>query len=142
MIQSRGGVINRAGQVGGFTSGQNNGATNAPEWVLNGALSYTEDRFTAQIQGRYVGGGSIDNALVGPDSPDYNPASPISIADNRIDSRFYVNLSGSYRLSDTAEVYGAVNNATNTEPPFPSTAVAGLYDRIGRSYSLGVRIKY
>lgn len=142
VIQSRGGVINRAGQVGGFTSGQNNGATNAPEWVLNGALNYSDDRFTAQIQGRYVGGGSIDNALVGPDSPDYNPASPISIADNKVDSRFYVNLSGSYRLSEAAEIYGAINNATNTEPPFPSTAVAGLYDRIGRSYSLGLRFKY
>nr|WP_314435259.1 TonB-dependent receptor [uncultured Brevundimonas sp.] len=142
VIQSRGGVINRAGQVGGFTSGQNNGATNAPEWVLNGALNYSDDRFMAQIQGRYVGGGSIDNALVGPDSPDYDPASPISIANNKVDSRFYVNLSGSYRLSEAAEIYGAVNNATNTEPPFPSTAVAGLYDRIGRSYSLGLRLKY
>ncbi|QBX36663.1 TonB-dependent receptor [Brevundimonas sp. S30B] len=142
VIQSLGGVINRAGQVGGFTSGQNNGATNAPEWVLNGSLNYATDRFSATLQGRYVGGGSIDNGLVGPDSPFYDPRSPISIADNRVDSRFYVNLSGSYRLSETAEVYGSVNNVTNTEPPFPSTAVAGLYDRIGRSYSLGLRVKY
>lgn len=142
VIQTLGGVINRAGQVGGFTSGQNNGATNAPEWVLNGVLNYSDDRFTAQLQGRYVGGGTIDNALVGPDSPHYNPASPISIADNNVESRFYVNVSGSYRLNETAEIYGAINNATNTEPPFPSTAVAGLYDRIGRSYTLGLRLKY
>lgn len=142
VIQTLGGVINRAGQVGGFTSGQNNGATNAPEWVLNASVNYSDDRLSATIQGRYVGGGSIDNALVGPDHPDYNPASPISIADNKVDSRFYVNLSGSYRLSASAEVYGAVNNVANTEPPFPSTAVAGLYDRIGRSYSLGLRVKY
>lgn len=142
VIQTLGGVINRAGQVGGFTSGQNNGATNAPEWVLNASVNYSDDRLSATLQGRYVGGGSIDNGLVGPDSPDYNPASPISIADNRVDSRFYMNLSGSYRLNAAAEIYGAINNIGNVEPPFPSTAVAGLYDRIGRSYSLGVRVKY
>lgn len=142
VIQSLGGVINRAGQVGGFTSGQNNGATSAPEFVLNGALTYSDDRLTATVQGRYVGGGTIDNALVGPDHPDYNPASPISIADNKVDSRFYVNLSGSYKLSESTELYGAVNNVANVEPPFPSTAVAGLYDRIGRSYTLGVRVRY
>ena len=142
VIQTLGGVINRAGQVGGFTGAQNTGATSAPEWVLNGAVTWSDDRISATIQGRYVGGGAIDNALVGPDSPYYNPASPISIADNTIDSRFYVNLSGSYRLTNSAEIYGAINNVANVEPPFPSTAVAGLYDRIGRSYSLGLRLRY
>ena len=80
----------------------------------------------------------------GPDSPVYSPASPISIADNTVDGRFYVNLSASYRPTSAGNVkiYGVVNNVGNVEPPFPSTAVAGLYDRVGRSYTLGVRVKY
>jgi len=146
IIQNVGSVIDRAGQVGGFTSSSNSGATNAPTWVLSGSLTYTEDRLTAFLQGRYVGGGIIDKTLVGPDDPDYNPASPISIAENTVDGRFYLNSAISYDIYNAGDrrvqLYGSISNITNVRPPFPYTAFAGLYDRVGRTYRVGVRFAY
>lgn len=146
VIQNVGSVVDRAGQVGGFTSGGNIGATNAPHWVLNGSLTYALEGFSTTLQGRHVQGGAIDKTLVGPDNPDYDPASPISIGDNRIDGRFYVNLSASLDVIDDGnrklQFYGVVNNLTDAEPPFPANAISGLYDRIGRSYKVGLRFAY
>ncbi len=142
VIQTQGSVIDRAGQVGGFTSASITGATSAPHWVLNGSATYSRDDWSVTLQQRYVGGGSIDASLVGPDSPDYNAASPISIGNNRIDSRWYTNLSANYQVSDSVEVYGVINNLSNTAPPFPYTAYVGHYDKVGRTYKLGVRVAF
>ncbi len=146
VIQNRGSVINRAGQVGGFTSGANSGATNTPHWVLNGSITYAGERLTGTLQGRYVGGGAIDKALVGPDSSDYNPASPISIANNRVDDRFYLNMSLQYLVTQNGprklSFYGVVNNLTNVDPPFPAQGVSGVYDRFGRTFKVGARFVY
>lgn len=142
IIQNVGSVVDRAGQVGGFNSASITGATSAPEWVWAASVNYRRDRWSGMIQGRYVGGGLNDANLVGPDDPDYNPASPISIADNIIEGRFYVNMSANYQLNDRVEVYGVVNNVANTEPPFPYTGSVGFYDKIGRTYKVGVRMTF
>jgi iron complex outermembrane receptor protein len=146
VIQNVGSIVDRAGQVGGFQSGANIGATNAPKWTVAGSLSYENGPWSGMVMGRWVDGGTIDNTLVGPDSPDYDPASPISIADNHIDGRFYTNLSASYVLRDDGDsrvqVYGVVNNLFDIEPPFPATAISGLFDRVGRSFRVGLRLTY
>lgn len=142
VLQNVGSVVNRAGQVGGFNSSSIISATSAPEWAWSASVSYRRDNWSAMLQGRYVGGGLIDATLVGPGDPDYDPASPISIADNRIDSRFYVNASASYDVNERVELYGVVNNVGNTQPPFPYTAHVGFYDKIGRSYKVGVRMRF
>ncbi|MCO8019165.1 TonB-dependent receptor [Brevundimonas diminuta] len=146
VIQNVGSVVDRAGQVGGFQSGATIGATNAPKWTVAGSLTYDRGPMTAMVMGRWVDGGSIDNTLVGPDSPDYDPASPISIANNSIDGKFYTNLSLSYDVRDDGaskvQLYGVVNNLFDVEPPFPATAISGLFDRIGRSYRMGLRFTY
>jgi outer membrane receptor protein involved in Fe transport len=142
VLQNVGSVIDRAGQVGGANSGFNTGATNAPSWVVNASLSYRLDDWTATVQGRYVGGGLIDAALVGPDDPDYNPASPISIGDNTVPGRFYTSVALNYRVTDQVEIYGVVDNLTNEQPPFPYTALVGLYDKAGRTFRLGARLQF
>jgi hypothetical protein len=35
-----------------------------------------------------------------------------------------------------------VNNLTNVDPPFPVIAIAGIYDRIGRFFKVGLRFEY
>ena len=94
------------------------------------------------MPGRSVGGGLIDATLIGPDDAEYDPSSPISIGDNTIDSRFYVNLSGNYEINDRVELYGVVNNVADTQPPFPYTAAVGFYDKIGRTFKVGVRMTF
>lgn len=146
VIQSRGSVIDRAGQVGGFFSGNNNGATNAPHWQLNGSLTYAANPYSLTVQARYVGGGKVDKSLVDPSDPDYDAASPISVLNNDVNARVYINLSGSVNLIDNGEQklqwYAVVNNVANTAPPFPATQLAGLYDRIGRYFVTGVRFNF
>lgn len=146
IIQARGSVIDRAGQVGGFTSGANIGSTSVPHWQLAGSLTYTDDRFSTTMQARYVGGGKVDNNLVDPSDPDYDPRSPISVGPQDVSGRLYLNWSGSINLLRDGErrlqVYGVINNLTNVDPPFPATQLSGLFDRLGRFYRLGVRFSY
>lgn len=142
VLQNVGSVVNRAGQVGGFNSSSVVSATSAPEWAWSVSANYSRGPWSGMVQGRYVGGGLIDATLIGPDDPEYDPKSPISIGDNTIDSRFYVNLSANYAVNDQVELYGVVNNVADTQPPFPYTAAVGFYDKIGRTFKVGVRMTF
>jgi outer membrane receptor protein involved in Fe transport len=146
IIQTRGSVIDRAGQVGGFTSGLNLGATSVPSWQLNGSLTYETPRWSTTLMGRWIDGGIVDATLVQPGDPEYDPASPISVLDMNVNSRFYMNWSGTINIINEdqrrLQFYFVVNNLLDAEPPFPSTQVAGLYDRIGRSYKVGLRFGF
>ena len=146
IITSRGSVINYAGQVGGFTSGSNVSYTNSPKLVMNGTITYDTERFSTTLQGRYVGGGKVNKALVDPSDPLYNAASPISILNNDVGSRFYINLSASVKIINAGarkfELYGVLNNLLDVGVPFPATQTTGLYDRIGRFFRVGVRFSY
>jgi outer membrane receptor protein involved in Fe transport len=146
VIQSLGSVIDRAGQVGGFFSGNNNGATSSPHWQLNGSVSYATSLFSATVQGRYVGGGKVDKTLVDPSSPYYNAASPISVLNNDVSGRFYVNLSGTVHVindgKNKVDFYLVANNVTNASVPFPATQLAGLYDRTGTYFTGGIRFGF
>lgn len=146
IVQTLGSVINYAGQVGGFSSGSNVSYTNTPHWVLNGSLSYDTDNFSTTLQGRYVGGGKVNKAALDPSDPRYNPLSPIAVLNNDVNGRFYLNLSATAKIIDDGqrkfEVYGVVNNLTDADVPFPWTQIAGLYDRVGRFFRVGVRFSY
>ena len=146
IIQTKGSVIDRAGQVGGFTSGLNSGATSVPHLQLNASLGYTNDKFSTTFTGRWIQGGVVDATLVQPGDKDYNPASPISVGPMNVNSRFYLNWTGSVNVINSGkrkiQFYGVVNNLLNATPPFPATQVAGFYDRIGRSFKVGVRFEY
>lgn len=146
VIQTRGSVIDRAGQVGGFTSGLNTGATSVPHWQLNGSLTFERPRWSMSLIGRWIEGGIVDATLVQPGDKDYNAASPISVGDMNVSSRFYLNWSGSVNVIETGtrklQFYALVNNVFNKEPPFPNTQLAGFYDRIGRAYKVGIRFTY
>ena len=146
IIQTRGSIINYAGQVGGFSSGSNVSYTNTPNWVLNGSLTFDAGALSTTLQGRYVGGGKVNKAAVDPSDPQYNPLSPIAVLNNDVNGRFYLNLSMSAKLINEGkrkvEIYGVVNNLTDADVPFPSTQIAGLYDRVGRFFRVGVRFSY
>lgn len=142
VIQTVGSVVDRAGQVGGFTSSSITGATSQPHLILNGSLTYSRGPWSMTLQQRYVGGGLIDASLVGPDSADYNAASPISIGDNTVDDRWYTNLSANVQVNDQIEIYGVVNNVTNEQPPFAYTSYVGFYDKVGRTLKLGMRMAF
>ena len=146
LITSVGSVIDRAGQIGGFSGGVNVDATTVPRWSLNGQLGYEIGGLSLNLGGRWFPSGVLDSTLVGPGDDDYNPASPISIGNNRVKGAFYLNLGASYNIIDDGDkkvqIYGLINNLTDRAPSFPATAVAGLFDRIGRFYKIGIRTNF
>ncbi|MCW2395318.1 MULTISPECIES: TonB-dependent receptor plug domain-containing protein [unclassified Sphingobium] len=146
IIQTRGSRINRAGQLGGFTSGLNTGATSVPHWQINASLGYETDDWGTTLNARWIDGGIVDATLVQPGDPDYNSASPISVGNMNVASRLYLNWSGNINLMESngkkVQLYAVINNLLDKEPPFPNTQLAGFYDRIGRSYKVGVRFNF
>ena len=61
----------------------------------------------------------------------------------------YLDLNGSVRINDNFELFGKVNNVNNADPPATPQILAGSlfagsshYDRIGRYYTGGVRVRF
>jgi len=118
-----------------------NTVASAPSWIVNTNLGYDIGRFGIQAQGRFVSAGKYDNTYV----------EGVSINDNHVPSRFYVNLSAQYKLLDSdlgnVEVFAVINNLFDKDPPLVPVYGTGAtnfayYDVIGRAGKVGVRFKF
>jgi outer membrane receptor protein involved in Fe transport len=139
--------VDRAGMNGSPVS-QPSGV---PRYVINSYLTYSGDLFSAQLQVRHISGGRYNTELIGPDEEGYDPLLANSINDNRIGAWTYANFNASYQLwSDgdrNAELFGVVNNLFDKDPPVDAPSSFGptnnvLYDVVGRSYRVGMRVRY
>jgi outer membrane receptor for ferrienterochelin and colicin len=122
-----------------------------PRYIVNGYLTYSTDPFSAQVQVRHIAGGRYNTSLIGPDEDGYDAALPNSVNDNRVGAWTYVNLNASYDLwrdgDREVEVFGVVNNLFDKDPPVDIPSSFGptnnvLYDVVGRTYKVGVRVRY
>lgn len=135
-------TVNEAGAVGAINLPQNIGAIEGvPHWRANAGATYTNGPASYYVEGRFVGGGKVDNLFGSSD-----------ISDNDVSSRFYVNTSFTYTLIGEShrqlELYGIVNNIFDRNPPIivsffiaPQATNPGLYDVIGRTFVVGVRYR-
>ncbi len=136
--------IDRAGQTG---IQQSDGAAYAlPEWRWTGNVTYNFGPFSAFLQGRYIGEGVNESALV----------EGVDISDNGVDSAFYVdlNLRYAHEMSNgvTVELFGNITNLTDKNPPvtpyfsaftgFVTQTNTSLFDVLGRRYTAGVRVNF
>ncbi len=136
--------IDRAGQTGQAA------AVAAPDWILNGYLTYDNPLFTVTVQGRYITKGKFDAAYSAPGDPGYATTNANSINNNNVGGRFYVNLFGSVRFygdrQHGAELFGSINNLFDRSPPaapetqFPTNPT--YFDTIGRYFRVGVRFNF
>jgi iron complex outermembrane receptor protein len=130
-----GSTIDRAGQTG-ISGG-------IPKWNFNVNASLTQGGFTATIDERIIGKGSYDATFVeGRD-----------IDNNRVPAIAYTDLSLSYRLEVNKrnfELFGTVNNLFDQDPPKNSGAYfvfatiptnTYLFDQIGRTFTVGARVR-
>lgn len=142
--------IDLAGQTGFFDK------AGVPRWSATSYLTWTSGGGTAvTIQNRFIAAGRYNNTQIGPDEKGYKEAlaSPggffTTSDDNRVEARLYTNLSLSQTVTTAGgtsfELYGVVNNLFDKDPPIapgPSSATnATLFDAIGRSFLVGVRLK-
>lgn len=125
-------TIDRAGEIGNS------------KWRLNGSVTYNSGPFTAFLQGLWLEKGKIDNTYTRND-----------IYDNNVPSFFYMNGSAQYsfeigdHLSDL-QVFFSVNNILDRDPPIIPAAASHAgqvstlpdYDKIGRYFTAGVRLRF
>lgn len=110
-----------------------------PHWRFNANATYETGPATVSLTGRFVGGGSINNAYTHKD---------LNVLEHS--GRFYIDLSTQYAILDEGDrkvsLFGAVSNLLDQDPPITGTGgfatVRSLYDVVGRTYTLGVRFRY
>jgi outer membrane receptor protein involved in Fe transport len=136
------GVQDRLGQVSNF-----NRTPGLPKWAGDAFLDYTRGPTHLGLQARYVGAGKFSTIL------HEGTGQANTINDNHVPAFVYLSASASYRFyssgTHSAELFGIVNNLTDTDPPMiPSGAAGGInesstsgqfYDVVGRFVRAGVR---
>ncbi len=136
--------IDRAGQTG---IQQSDGiGYSLPHFKATGNLTYNNGPFSLFVQGRYIGPGVFENALV----------VGKNIESNHVDSVFYTDARIGYQLqvphNGSMEVFFSVTNLFDTDPPvtpyysaFASYANQdnpSLYDVMGRRFVVGAKLAF
>jgi iron complex outermembrane receptor protein len=142
--------INYAGQSGPVAAF---GSFNtSPKLQGSVFVTYSDERFTAAFNGRFVGKGTYNVTYLGPEDEGYAPTLPNSIDDNRLPARLYSGLTLTYRFplagkSDGLEIFGSVNNLFDVKPVrapggngYPTNPV--YFDTVGQTFRLGARVKF
>ncbi len=124
-----------------------NAGTAIPHWTALGSIGYSDDRTTVQLGGQYMGRVTY-NATPG-------SAQPVGLDTPRFADRFYLDLGFQHVLFDTGstrvQLFGNIQNLLDKDPPIMPTLVGpvspiisnfGLYDPLGRRFTLGVRFKF
>jgi len=128
------GPIDRAGEVG-----QNN-TGGVPKFRGNLSTTYATERWSLTSQWLFISKSKNDNL--------YNTPLAQAISDNHVPHIWYWNLYGSVKVLPSVEIVGRVDNVLNQDPPaVPYSTllqpVNGIfYDKIGRSYQIGVNLKF
>jgi iron complex outermembrane recepter protein len=131
---------NYAGEV----SGQNvvaTGGTYFPNWRTSLTAIYEKNAFSLGLVERFISKGVIENGLT-----------PAQISNNDVPAMFYTDASLAYKTRFGPEVYFAVDNLFDKQPPTvaPLSSLAflnvgtsaGLYDTVGRDLRIGIRGKF
>lgn len=116
-------------------------------------LTAAQGPFTGTVQIRYVGSGRYytitpsGGAAIDVTDPDYDSTDPNSITNNTVESAVYVNLSGSFDVTEQIQLFGSINNLLDRDPPvapggngYPTNPV--YFDTYGRLWRAGVRVKF
>ena len=69
-----------------------------------------------------------------------------SINNNHVDSASYFNLAATYKIMKSLQLFARIDNVFNKAPPIaPSAGSAtnpALFDTLGTTYKVGVRLQY
>lgn len=142
-VDTAGIAVDRAGQNGSGVS-QPSGL---PDYTINGFISWQGQPFSAQLQIRHIAPGLYSTTNIGPHQKGYSHLLPNSISNNKVDAVTYVNFNAQFRVNEKFELFGVVNNLFDKDPPKDIPSSFGptnpvLYDVLGRSYRVGVRLNF
>lgn len=129
-----GSVVNRAGENGWANFG------GLPTFRGNLSQTFRTDDYSVTLQAIYISSGKLDVL--------YNTAPNLTINNNTIPARTYLNLYGSYNLTESVRLFGAVNNLLDQDPPASPYPIlnqpvnGNYYDKVGRAFQLGVHLRF
>jgi outer membrane receptor protein involved in Fe transport len=128
-------------------AGANNG--NTPNWKWLAVQTYDNDAFSVTVQERWFSDGTFGNQYVVctsscPASTGNHP----TIDFNKMKGAFYVDIGATAKVTQNIGVYFKVDNLFDRDPePAPQTNTGldvnpALYDTLGQTIRLGVRVKF
>lgn len=111
-----------------------------PQWKANFDVTYQGGPIKLGAYVRHIGGGKFRSFYI--DNLD------LPLAQNRVKARTYIDLSASFKLTGNVEFYGKIDNLFDVAPPIlpnaitqPTVANSQMYDKIGRYFVAGVRLR-
>jgi len=138
------GSVDRAGQTG-FRASTTPGV---PDWIFDGIATFKTGPISVSAHGRYIPEGKFNVDFIGPEDEGYKVGLANSINTNRVAGRFYADLNVSWKVqagSNDLEYFFSVKNLFDKDPPIAPSAVGitnqVLFDQVGRSFRVGVRLK-
>jgi outer membrane receptor protein involved in Fe transport len=143
-------VVEGAGVTGGF-GGIGTSGLSAPRWKYVLSATYENDTLSGTLTKRGVGSGVYNNALIQCTSgcPTATAANP-TVDNNHVPAWSVYDLSLTYKVFESTQVFLTVQNLFNTDPPLiAAPASSGVYtgqnnaqfDQFGRVFRAGVRFK-
>lgn len=140
------GAVDRAGQTGVRTGT----IAGVPDYVLDGVLTWTAGKFQLTGHGRYIPSGIYWTNFVGPDQEGYSVTSANSVDNNRVPSRFYLDLTARVNVEAgngrTFQLFATINNLFDRDPPAMPGPSGGtnqiLFDPVGRAFKVGARFHF
>jgi len=112
-----------------------------PKFKSTISVGYTWGPYSATIQSRIFGSAHLINGY------------DTLIDNNDVPAIAYLDLRGSYNVTDQWQVYGAIDNVLDQNPPsvpqlwstgnayYQPGTNAAVYDTLGRQYRIGVRVR-
>lgn len=130
--------------LAGFIGPDNPGGTGFPRARFTFSSTYNRGGLSLTAQTRFIGPAKLHSTWTSRD-----------VDDNTVPAIAYVDLRGSYQVTDIVQIFGTVDNLLNKSPPnvaagptqgqtsYYFTATSGIiYDALGRQYRAGVRVKF
>jgi len=119
-----------------------NGQTNVgsmPRFRGTASLTYRQPEFSITAQGQFISAGTIDNT--------YNTTPATTININDVPAIGYLNLYSTINIAPRIKFTLAINNVLNQDPPivpslnFSTPTNGAYYDKVGRSFQVGVNLQ-
>jgi iron complex outermembrane receptor protein len=133
-------------------AGSNSSGIGTPHMKVFGVQTYTTDNYEVTLSENWISQGrqNLNWVQCAPGScPVAVDTQHPTVNDNHVPGIYYINLGGSYNLSEHWKIYTQIDNLLNKSPPAdpansqnPTNDGANplLYDVVGRMYHVGVRI--
>ncbi len=126
-----------AGSIGNDSS-----QAGVPQFNGTVGVTYVQEGWSGTLQTRLVGSAKLNTAWTSAD-----------VDDNDVPARYYLDLRGAYRWDSGTQVYLALDNVLDKDPPvvpfsangasaYETPFVDSIHDSFGRVWRAGVRVKF